>query len=315
MWAPVSGRAGRQLRARAVVVRRAGWRTTPSCASAGSSSTPRPTFPYYRRLLGDAGLRPGGHPEPGRPLASPGDNEGGPPGRRARVRRRRTTCRRAPTLADRRPRARPASPFVFHADLAAEDTRFATYLLALEWAGVGVWDVGDQDGQPVPAMPPRVSAVGPSRPAGAAGLLGQRFAPTRDAAADPEDLQRLIHQAAGRRAWFLRALPSVMLALLATGCCRSGRPSCPVYPSAIISRGEMLTAVRRVHHRAGLPVPCRSTTTRVTRWRTSAQSCPTTRQASTSWAIVSSCTSCARTAARPVPASRAACSSPTSRTR
>ena len=89
-----------------------------------------------------------------------------------------------------------------------------------------------------------VSAPGPSfYGLGCRVLLGQRLCRLEAPRPTPEDLERLVRKVVGRRAWFLRAFPSI-LALLGDCVLRSG-VELSRYPKGIISRGETLTAVRR----------------------------------------------------------------------
>jgi phenylacetate-CoA ligase len=95
--------------------------------------------PFYRRLLGEAGIRPGD-------VRSLADLSRVPVTTKAVLR----AAGLEETTADNLPAKRRWSaitsgssgmPLRFQFDLAAEDTRLATFMVALEWAGVGVWDV------------------------------------------------------------------------------------------------------------------------------------------------------------------------------
>jgi phenylacetate-CoA ligase len=197
--------------------------------------------PFYRRLLGDAGVRP----EDIRSLA---DLSRVPVTTKPALR----DAGLEQTAADNLPTSRrwpitttgsTGTPFRFHADLAAEDTRIATYLLALEWARVGVWDVEVKIGSPYRDftwMYPRSGHLGRL---GRRLLLGQRSSRLVVPRPTHEDLQRLVRETAGRRPWFLRGCPSVV-ALLGDRLLRAGA-RLPTSPKAIISRGETLTSVRR----------------------------------------------------------------------
>jgi phenylacetate-CoA ligase len=201
----------------------------------------RAHVPYYRRLFGDAGLRP----EDIRTLA---DLSRVPV--TTKVALRDSGIER--TTADNLPRSRhwpirtsgsTGIPFVFHADLAAEDTRVATFLLALEWAGVGVWDAEVKMVNPFGDAATRYPHAGPLVRLGRRVLLGQRTRRLCTMRPTVDDLLRLIRRAAGRGTWFLRALPSVMVVLADR--LRETGTELPSYPRAILSGGEMLTAVRR----------------------------------------------------------------------
>ena len=197
--------------------------------------------PFYRRLLGDAGVRP----EDIRSLA---DLSRVPVTTKPALR----SAGLEQTVADNLPASRrwpittlgsSGTPFPFHADLAAEDTRIATYLLALEWAGVGVWDVEVKVGSPYRDftwMYPRSGRLGQL---GRRLLLGQRSGRLEVPRPTHEDLQRLVRETAGRRPWFLRGCPSV-IALLGDRFLRAGA-TLPTSPKAIMSRGETLTMARR----------------------------------------------------------------------
>ena len=160
--------------------------------------------PFYRRLLGDAGVRP----EDVRSLA---DLSRVPVTTKPALR----SAGLEQTAADNLPASRrwpittlgsSGTPFPFHADLAAEDTRIATYLLALEWAGVGVWDVEVKVGSPYRDftwMYPR-SAGSASWAAACCSASARAVWRYRDLA---EDLQRLVRETAGRRPWFLKGRP------------------------------------------------------------------------------------------------------------
>jgi phenylacetate-CoA ligase len=197
--------------------------------------------PFYRRLLGDAGVRP----EDIRSLA---DLSRVPVTTKPALR----SAGLEQTTADNLPASRrwpittlgsSGTPFPFHADLAAEDTRIATYLLALEWAGVGVWDVEVKVGSPYRDftwMYPRSGRLGQL---GRRLLLGQRSGRLEVPRPTHEDLQRLVRETAGRRPWFLRGCPSV-IALLGDRFLRAGA-TLPTSPKAIMSRGETLTVARR----------------------------------------------------------------------
>jgi phenylacetate-CoA ligase len=197
--------------------------------------------PYYRQSLGDAGLRP----EDIRSLA---DLSRVPVTTKATLRAaglERTTADNVP--ARRRwpitTTGSSGAPLPFYADLAAEDTRVATYLLALEWAGVGVWDVEVKVGSPfrdVTWLYPRPTRVGRL---GRRVLLGQRSARLEVPRPTHKDLERLVRETAGRRPWFLRGFPTV-LALLGDGLLQAG-DRLPTRPTSIISRGETLTVPRR----------------------------------------------------------------------
>ena len=198
--------------------------------------------PYYRRLFGDAGL----HPEDIRNLA---DLSRVPVTTKVALR----DSGIEQTTGDNLPRSRhwpirtsgsTGIPLVFHADLAAEDTRVATFLLALEWAGVGVWDAEVKMVNPFGDAAARYPHPGLLARLGRRVLLGQRTRRLGTMRPTLEDLLRLIHQAAGRGTWFLRALPSVMV-VLADRLLQAGS-ELPNYPRAIFSGGEMLTQVRRV---------------------------------------------------------------------
>ena len=196
--------------------------------------------PFYRRVLGEAGIRP-------TDVRSLADLSRVPVTTKAALR----AAGLEQTTADNLPAKRrwPAitsgssgPPLRFRVDLAAEDTRFATYLLALEWAGVGVWDVEVKVSDPFQdpnwyPPPGRFSRLGRRV------LLGQRLCRLEAPRPTPEDLERLVRKVVGRRAWFLRAFPSI-LALLGDCVLRSG-VELSRYPKGIISRGETLTAVRR----------------------------------------------------------------------
>jgi phenylacetate-CoA ligase len=197
--------------------------------------------PYYRRLLGDAGLRP----EDIRSLA---DLSRIPVTTKATL----GAAGLEQTTADNLPASRrwrmttsgsAGVPLSFYVDLAAEDTRVATFMFALEWAGVGVWDGEVKLGNPfsdAATWYPPPSAM--SR-LGRRVLLGQRTRRLGTMRPTAEDFVRLIRQAAGRGTWFLRGLPSILVVVAAR--LRQEGTELPSYPKAIISRGEMLTAVRR----------------------------------------------------------------------
>ena len=197
--------------------------------------------PYYRRLLGEAGVRPAA-------IRSLGDLSRVPVSTKAALRAaglEQTTAESLP--ASRRwtsiTSGSSGMPFRFHFDMAAEDTRLATFMLALEWAGVGVWDVEIKIGSPFRDASWRYPRVGSLGQLGRRVFLGQRAGRLQSMRPTPEELSRLVREIAGRRAWFLRAFPS-MLAVLGDQVIQSGL-DLPAYPRAVISRGETLTAVRR----------------------------------------------------------------------
>ena len=197
--------------------------------------------PFYRRLLGDAGIRPGD-------IRSLADLSRVPVTTRAALKAAGLEQTTADNLGARRgwPMASGGStgmPFRFHADLAAEDTRLATFMFALEWAGVGVWDAEIRAGSPFRDASWKYPRPGWLARAGRHVLLGQRSGRLVEPRPTPEDLQRLVHRVAGRRPWFLRGFPSI-LALLGDRLLQSGS-ALPSYPRVILSRGETLTAVRR----------------------------------------------------------------------
>jgi phenylacetate-CoA ligase len=198
--------------------------------------------PYYRRLLGEAGIRPDG-------IRSLADLSRVPVTTKAALRAAGLEQTTAEDLPASRRWATTTSgssgmPLQLHFDLAAEDTRFATFMLALEWAGLGVADVEIRMGNPYrdessryPGAPSRLASLGRR------ALLGQRVGRLQAMRPTPEDLSRLVRELAGRRAWFLRGFPS-MLVTLGDQVIRSGR-DLPSDPRAVISRGETLTGVRR----------------------------------------------------------------------
>jgi phenylacetate-CoA ligase len=197
--------------------------------------------PFYRRLLGEAGIRAGD-------VRSLADLSRVPVTTKAALR----AAGLEQTTADNLPAKRGWStitsgssgmPLQFRFDLAAEDTRLATFLLALEWAGVGVWDVEVKIGSPFRDALWRYPPASRLSLLGRRVLLGQRSCRLEVPRPTPEDLQRLVRDAVGRRAWFLRAFPST-LALIGDQLLRTGT-ELPTYPRAVISRGETLTAGRR----------------------------------------------------------------------
>ena len=198
-------------------------------------------MPYYRRLLGEAGVRPDGI----RSLAD-----------LSRVPVTTTPVLRAvgldQTTADDLPAARrwravtsgsSGTPFQFHFDLAAEDTRFATFMLCLEWAGVGVWDAEVRLDSPFLDDGWRYPPSSRLARLGRRVLLGRRTGRLEAVWPTPEDLERAIDRIAGSRTWFLRGFPSV-LAVVGDQLLRSGH-ELSASPRAVIARGETLTAVRR----------------------------------------------------------------------
>ena len=197
--------------------------------------------PFYRRLLGEAGIRPDD-------IRSLADLARVPETTKAAMR----DAGFEQTTADNLPASRRwpittsgsgGTPFQFHADLAAEDTRLATFMFALEWAGVGVWDVEVKVGNPFRDLAWLYPRPGPLARVGRRVLLGQRSGRLEIPRATYKDLQRLVRETAGHRPWFLRGSPSI-LALLGAGMLRAGA-ELPTSPKVVISRSEKLTAVRR----------------------------------------------------------------------
>ena len=197
--------------------------------------------PFYRRVLGDAGLGPGD-------VRSLADLSRVPVTTRASLKAAGLDQTTADNLGPGRgwPMMSSGStgiPFGFHADLAAEDTRLATYMLALEWAGVGVWDVEIRAAGQFPDAPWKYRRPGLVARVGRRALLGQRSARLMAPWPTPEDLQQLILAVAGRRPWFLRGFPS-FIAPLGDRLLQAGS-ELTSYPKVVMSRGETLTAVRR----------------------------------------------------------------------
>lgn len=197
--------------------------------------------PFYRRLLGEAGIRAGD-------VRSLADLPRVPVTTKAALRAAGLEQTTADNLPARRwwPTITSGSsgmPLQFRFDLAAEDTRLATFLLALEWAGVGVWDVEVKIASPFRDALWRYPPAGRLSLVGRRMLLGQRACRLEVPRPTPEDLQRLVREGVGRRTWFMRAFPSV-LAVLGDQMLRTGS-ELSTYPKAIIARGETLTAVRR----------------------------------------------------------------------
>jgi phenylacetate-CoA ligase len=160
--------------------------------------------------------------------------------------------------------------FRFHADLAAEDTRLATHLLALEWAGVGIWTPEVRVNSPFRDVAWIYGR--PSRRAVLARrlLLGQRTYRVTAPRPTVADLEALIRRA-GPGNFFMWGFSS-LLALLGERVLHTGA-ALPGYPRVVVSRGERMTEVRRrtIHEAFRAPV--------INHWGCSemadlAQSCP-----------------------------------------
>lgn len=225
--------------------------------------------PYYRRLLGDAGIRPDD-------VRSLDDVSRLPVTTTAALR----AAGLEETTADNLPASRRwpiatsgtgGMPFRFHADLAAEDARLAAFLFSLEWAGVGIWDVEVKVGNPFRDFAWLYPRPGLLARAGRRVLLGQRSGRLEVLRPTHEDLQRLVRKTAGRRPWFFRASPSI-LALLGDRMLRAGA-KLPTSPTVVISRSEKLTEVRRatIMEAFGRPVVDHYACTQISHL---AQSCP-----------------------------------------
>jgi hypothetical protein len=146
--------------------------------------------PFYRRLLGDAGIRPGA-------VRSLDDLSKVPVATRAALEAAGLEATTAENLgADRRWRMMSGGstgmPFTFHADLPAEDTRIATFMLALEWAGAGVWDVEIRATSPFPDASWKYPAPGRVARLGCRLLFGRRSGRLMEPRPTPEGLQRLV---------------------------------------------------------------------------------------------------------------------------
>ena len=223
---PLVDRArGRKMGARLAQLREAQWRSLDELEGVAVIRLRRllehasTHVPFYRRVLGDAGIRPDD-------IRSLADLSRVPVTTKLALRSAGLEQTAAANLPARRrwpitTTGSSGTPFQFHADLAAEDTRIATYLLALEWAGVGVWDVEVKVGSPYRDftwMYPRPGRLGQL---GRRVLLGQRSGRLVVPRPSHEDLQRLVRETAGRRPWFLRGCPSVV-ALLGDRFLRAG---------------------------------------------------------------------------------------------
>ncbi len=133
--------------------------------------------------------------------------------------------------------------FRFHADLAAEDTRLATHLLALEWAGLGIWVPEVRVNSPfrdvswVYGRPTRLALLGRRV------LLGQRTYRVVTARPTVGDLEALIRRAQRAGAFFMWGFSSLMT-ILGEQVLKAGA-TLPGYPRVVVSRGERLTEVRR----------------------------------------------------------------------
>ncbi len=197
--------------------------------------------PYYRRLLGDAGIQP----EAVRNLSDLARIPVTTRGALQAAGFDQTTADNAPARRgwDMLTSGSSGVPFRLRLDLASEDTRLASFMLGQEWAGVGVWDA-------------EVSVSNPFRPAdlnyprpgrldrlGRRVLLGRRSGHLQVARPAPEDLLRLVRSTAGRRTWYLKGLPSI-LALLGDRFLRAGI-RLPTDPKVVITGSESLTGVRR----------------------------------------------------------------------
>jgi phenylacetate-coenzyme A ligase PaaK-like adenylate-forming protein len=245
---PLFDRArGRKMGARLRQLREGQWRSPDELEAVAVTRLRRllghaaAHVPFYRRLLGEAGIRPDD-------IRSLADLSRVPETTKAALR----DAGLEQTTADNLPASRRwpittsgsgGAPFPFHADLAAEDARLATFMFALEWAGVGVWDVEVKVGNPFRDFAWLYPRPGPLARAGRRVLLGQRSGRLGMPRPTYEDLQRLVRKTAGRRPWFLRGSPSI-LALLGDRMLRAGA-ELPTSPEVVISRSEKLTAVRR----------------------------------------------------------------------
>jgi phenylacetate-CoA ligase len=143
--------------------------------------------------------------------------------------------------------------FRFYVDMAAEDTRLATYLLALEWAGVAIWTPEVRVNNPFRDVSWVYGRPGPLARLGRRMLLGQRtfrmVAPRPTVA----DLEALIRRAERSGAFFMWGFSS-LLALLGEQVLRAGT-TLPSYPRVVVSRGERLTEVRRRTIRSAFQAP------------------------------------------------------------
>ena len=207
--------------------------------------------PYYGRRLGDAGVGSGD-------IRSLADLARVPITTKRDLVAAGLAGTTAETLAAARGRLITTSgssgaAFRFYVDMAAEDTRLATYLLALEWAGVAIWTPEIRVNSPFRDVSWVYGRPGSLARLGRRMLLGQRtfrmVAPRPTVA----DLEALIRRAERSGAFFMWGFSS-LLALLGEQVLRAGT-TLPSYPRAVVSRGERLTEVRRRTIRSAFQAP------------------------------------------------------------
>jgi phenylacetate-CoA ligase len=193
--------------------------------------------PYYRKRLGEAGIRP-------EALRTIDDLARLPITRKADLRDAPTHLTTADNIAvtRRQPTITSGStglPFAFFADAAGVDGVVAAYLLCLEWAGAAIWqtriDIGSSADGPMPSAVPPSSRLG--RWARRA-LLGERVLALCGVDLSAEEfLSR--SRAVSSRGYFVRGY-TAYLARLAWRMLEA-EIRLPVPPRVVMSGGETLS--------------------------------------------------------------------------
>ena len=238
---------GRRVWARLQQLREHQWRSAEEVEAAAAArlrellAHAARHVPYYRRLLGDAGIQP----EAVRNLSDLARIPVTTRGALQAAGLDQTTANNLPARRgwDILTSGTTRVPFRFRADLAAEDTRLATFMLGQEWAGVESWDAEVSVSNPFRGGNWMYPRPGPLDRLGRRVLLGRRSGELAVPRPTPEDFLRLVRATAGRRSWYLRGFPSI-LALLGDQLLRAGT-RLPTDPKVVISGGESLTGVRR----------------------------------------------------------------------
>jgi phenylacetate-CoA ligase len=191
--------------------------------------------PYYRELLGSAGITAGS-------IRTLADLAKIPPTTKADLRRSP-----ASVVADNLPQRRrwrcmtsgsTGFPFEFYVDAAGLDELLGSYLFFLEWAGAAVWqcrvDLGVRLGRSWhPGSGTRWSRLGREV------LLGEKIRPLLAVHLSARDFRAFVARIAPRRGYFVRAY-TASATRLATRLLEDGVPLRPA-PRVVITCAETLT--------------------------------------------------------------------------